>query len=190
MPVAIRPARPADAAALAAVAAVTFPLACPPHTTDEAKATFVATVLSEERFGEYITDADRRVLVAEAAEAAEPVESAGSDGVAGLVGFTMLNVVDPSDPDVVAALTLLPAVELSKCYVMPGAHGSGVASALMHASLDAAAATGAAGVWLGVNEENLRAQRFYAKHGFQRVGSKHFLVGDRLEDDYVLERAL
>lgn len=177
MPLAIRPARPADAAALAAVAAVTFPLACPPHTTDEAKAHFVATVLSEERFDEYIADAGRRLLVAEHAESH-------------LVGYTMLNLAEPTDPDVAAALTLHPAVELSKCYVMPDAHGTGVASALMAASLEAAATTGAAGVWLGVNEENARAQRFYTKHGFQRVGTKHFLVGDRLEDDYVLERPL
>ena len=38
MTVRIRPAEAGDAAALAAVAAVTFPLACPPHTTEEAKA--------------------------------------------------------------------------------------------------------------------------------------------------------
>lgn len=196
MPVAIRPARQTDAAALAAVAAVTFPLACPPHTTDEAKAAFVASVLSEERFEEYIADGDRLLLVAESdgADTAGGLDPAGEPGAPGnhssLVGYTMLNVVEPSDPDVVAALTLRPAVELSKCYVMPGAHGSGVASALMQASLRAAATTGAAGVWLGVNEENARAQRFYAKHGFQRVGSKHFLVGDRLEDDFVLERPL
>lgn len=175
MPVPIRLARAADAPALAAVAAVTFPLACPPHTTDEAKAHFVATVLSEERFREYIADAGRRLLVAERAH---------------LVGYTMLNLTEPADPDVVAALTLHPAGELSKCYVMPDAHGTGVASALMAASLEAAGAAGATGVWLGVNEENARAQRFYAKHGFQRVGVKRFLVGDRLEDDYVLERRL
>lgn len=193
MPVAIRPARQTDAAALAAVAAVTFPLACPPHTTDEAKTAFVATVLSEARFDEYIADADRLLLVAESDGADRPDRADEPDGpgsASSLVGYTMLNVVEPSDPDVVAALTLRPAVELSKCYVMPGAHGSGVASALMQASLRAATATGAAGVWLGVNEENARAQRFYAKHGFQRVGSKHFLVGDRLEDDFVLERPL
>ena len=35
-----------------------------------------------------------------------------------------------------------------------------------------------------------RAQRFYGKSGFTRVGTKHFLVGDRYEDDYVFERAL
>jgi ribosomal protein S18 acetylase RimI-like enzyme len=65
-----------------------------------------------------------------------------------------------------------------------------VASLLMSASLEAAAARKAAGIWLGVNEENARAQRFYGKHGFERVGSKRFLVGGRLEHDWVMERPL
>jgi ribosomal protein S18 acetylase RimI-like enzyme len=50
--------------------------------------------------------------------------------------------------------------------------------------------SGAEGIWLGVNQENARAQRFYGKHGFDRVGAKRFLVGDRYEDDWVMERSL
>ena len=61
---------------------------------------------------------------------------------------------------------------------------------LMAESVRAAADAGAAGMWLGVNEENARAQRFYGKHGFERVGAKRFLVGDRYEDDWVMEREL
>jgi ribosomal protein S18 acetylase RimI-like enzyme len=38
-----------------------------------------------------------------------------------------------------------------------------------------------------VNEENARAIRFYEKHGFAKVGRKHFTVGGRVEDDWVLE---
>jgi RimJ/RimL family protein N-acetyltransferase len=45
-------------------------------------------------------------------------------------------------------------------------------------------------VWLGVNQLNERAQRFYAKSGFSKVGTKRFLVGDRYEDDYVFERSV
>ena len=60
----------------------------------------------------------------------------------------------------------------------------------MAACLDAARQRGAAGLWLGVNQLNERAQRFYGKSGFARVGTKRFLVGDRYEDDFVYERAL
>jgi ribosomal protein S18 acetylase RimI-like enzyme len=60
----------------------------------------------------------------------------------------------------------------------------------MHASLQAAAATGAAGVWLGVNSQNARAIRFYEKSGFRKVGSKSFRLGTTVEHDFVLERAV
>ena len=175
--VTIRPARAQDASALAEVAAATFPLACPPHTSDEAKTQFIATVLSEERFREYLADETRVLLVAQ-------------DDAGAAVGYTMVNLGEPSDADVTAAIRIRPTSELSKCYVLPGHHGAGVARDLMRASLRAAADTGASGIWLGVNEENARAQRFYGKNGFERVGAKRFLVGDRLEHDWVMERAL
>jgi RimJ/RimL family protein N-acetyltransferase len=41
-----------------------------------------------------------------------------------------------------------------------------------------------------VNEENARANRFYEKNGFAKVGTKRFLVGERYEDDFVRERVL
>lgn len=102
----------------------------------------------------------------------------------------MLIACEPKDVAVAAAITVRPTVELSKCYVMPGYHGAGIASQLMAHSLEAARERGAAAVWLGVNEENLRAQGFYEKSGFVKVGRKRFLVGDRWEDDFVMERIL
>ncbi|MDP9027535.1 MAG: GNAT family N-acetyltransferase [Actinomycetota bacterium] len=176
MPLIIRPGRSADAAALAAVAAATFPLACPPHTSDEAKADFIAKNLTETSFAGYLADPERALFLAELDDAP--------------VGYTMLVFGEPHDQDVSAAISLRPTVELSKMYVLPGQHGAGVSSALMRTSLDEARARGAVGAWLGVNEENVRANRFYEKSGFERVGSKKFLVGERWEDDFVRERAL
>ena len=173
----VRRADEADVAALAELAAITFPLACPPHTTDEAKAAFIATNLSAARFAAYLADPDRDVFVAE-----------GEGGA--LLGYVMLVAGEPTDADVASAVRIRPTVELSKCYVHPEAHGSGIASALMAAGLVAARSRGGAGMWLGVNQLNLRAQRFYGKSGFERVGVKRFLVGDRYEDDFVYERAL
>lgn len=177
MTVTIRPAAAGDASALAAVAAATFPLACPPHTTEEAKAAFIASVLSEERFAAYLADDSRLLLIAEDAEGSA-------------VGYTMVILAEPADEDVRASIRIRPTAELSKCYVLPGHHGEGVAGRLMAESLRAATEAGAEGMWLGVNQENARAQRFYGKNGFERVGAKRFLVGDRYEDDWVMERAL
>ena len=81
-------------------------------------------------------------------------------------------------------------MQLSKMYVLPEFHQAGVAAVLMSAALTEAATSGASGVWLGVNQENERAQRFYTKHGFTRSGTKTFRVGARLESDYVMQRSV
>ena len=157
-----KPRPPGKVAALAAEA------------TEEAKAAFIAENLSATSFDGYLADDARELFIAEVD--GEPV------------GYTMLVHGEPHDADVAAAITTRPTAELSKMYTLPGQHGGGVAAELMAASLAAALARGAAAVWLGVNEENGRANRFYEKHGFERVGSKKFLVGERWEDDYVRER--
>ena len=180
----IRRAEARDAAALAAVAAITFPLACRPSTTEEAKADFIAKSLSERSFAGYLAAADHILLLAEVDT------SAGSGQRGAVAGYTMLVAGDPQDPDVAAAVLARPTIELSKVYVMPEHHGTGIAQALMDASIDAARKAGAVSIWLGVNSENDRANRFYDKNGFEIVGHKTFRLGDVDEDDYVRERAL
>ena len=172
----IRSARPEDAAALAALAAQTFALACPPGTTQAAIDDFIARTLSERNFADYLADPQRELLFAE---------------VAGVpAGYTMIVHAAPTDPDVAAVVTARPATELSKCYVLEGFHGAGVGKALIEASVDAARERGSAAIWLGVNQHNDRANRFYAKSGFEVVGSKKFLVGEKWEDDFVRLRPL
>jgi len=92
------------------------------------------------------------------------------------------------DPQVQRAVHARPAVELSKMYVLPDNHGSGVSTALMDAALAAAAEWGAGCVWLGVNQENHRAQRFYKKCGFTVNGTRIFQLGGHDENDYVMVR--
>jgi ribosomal protein S18 acetylase RimI-like enzyme len=172
----VRRAGPADSAVLARVAAATFALACPPHVTQQSIDTFIADVLSQECFERYLADPERDLFLS--------VE----DGTT--TGYAMVVAGEPADPDVQSAITLRPTAELSKIYVLPDHHGAGTSRLLMDAGIEAARARGAAAVWLGVNQENERAQRFYAKNGFTRVGTKRFLVGERYEDDFVLERPL
>lgn len=162
-----------DAEALSDVAATTFPLACPPEATEEDVDAFVAGVLSSERFGEYLSDPAHSVLKA----------TAGDD----IVGYAMLVDAEPADPSIARAVTVRPVAEVSKMYVLPGRHGTGVSTALMHAVAERARTAGAAGLWLGVNQRNERAKRFYAKHGFVRVGTRTFRVGRTLHRDDVMQ---
>jgi diamine N-acetyltransferase len=172
----IRPAVATDAATLAAVAALTFPLACPPSTDPASIADFIATHLSARSFDAYLADATRAILLAFV------------DGT--VAGYTMIIFGEPTDPDVVASISIHPTAELSKVYVDGDHHGAGVAQALVQESIAVGIAHGAAGMWLGVNSENARANRFYEKCGFATVGTKTFKLGDRLEDDFVRERPL
>lgn len=177
MVVHVTAAAEADLAELAGVAAVTFPLACPAAALPDDIAAFIADNLSAARFSRYIQDPGRAVLVAR-------------DGSARgrILGYAMTIDGVPDDPDVQAAVALRPAVELSKMYVLPERHGGVVSAALMLAAVDHATTAGAASVWLGVNQQNQRAQRFYGKHGFTVSGTKMFRLGSGIEQDYVMTR--
>jgi ribosomal protein S18 acetylase RimI-like enzyme len=171
-------ATPADIDEVADVARRTFPLACPPSATPDNIVAFIEANLSPARFAEYLAAADRAVLVAR------------DGGDAPIVGYAMLIRGVPDDADVQRAVTLRPAVELSKIYVLPDSHGGAVSAALMQAGLGYARDVDAKSVWLGVNEENQRAQRFYAKHGFTITGTKTFQLGARIEHDFVMVRPI
>ncbi|ASN18897.1 GNAT family N-acetyltransferase [Arthrobacter sp. YN] len=172
----IRTATTHDAGKLAELAAVTFPLACPPGSSAADIQAHLEKTLSEDNFTDYLADANITILVLD------------DDGQ--LLGYTMLIAKPSTDPDVASVLSALPSTELSKCYVHPEHHGKGAASQLIKASLADAADKGASGVWLGVNSENAKAIRFYEKSGFQRVGTKSFTLGTTVEHDYVMEHRL
>jgi GNAT superfamily N-acetyltransferase len=173
----------ADADEVAAVAARTFALACPPTTTAAAIAEHIRTVLSPARFRAHLADPAHRVLLAEV------------DGRP--VGYTMLVAAPPADADVAGSLRLRPEVELSKVYVEAGMHGAGVGRPLMQATLRVARELAGergrdaeAGIWLGVNEHNARAIRFYERSGFRIVGTRSFHLADAVETDHVMEQPL
>lgn len=168
MTVIVRPAKSVDIPTLARLAAATFPLACPPGSTADDQTVFIASHLSEQHFAEYLVDPKRDVLVAE------------QNGE--LIGYAMVVVAPPPASAPAPGAT----VELSKCYVLPGHHGAGVSQALMTAARSCGEDRGAARMWLGVNQMNERAQRFYTRSGFTVAGTKQFQVGGRLEDDFVM----
>jgi ribosomal protein S18 acetylase RimI-like enzyme len=144
--------------------------------TAENIAAFIDENLSQARFTDYLADPDRAVLAAR--------------DDSRIVGYAMLIRGVPDDSDVQQAVTLRPGVELSKMYVLPDCHGAGVSAALMTAALSQATDFAAKSVWLGVNQRNQRAQRFYAKHGFTINGTKTFRLGASVENDYVMVRPL
>lgn len=175
---AIVQAVPEDAPALERLAQITFPLACPPTSLAEDIRQFLTTSLAADNFREWIADPAATVLVA-------PSETQATGELA-IDGFTVVLAEEPSDPEVAAVITPRPVLELSKIYVHPARHGRGTAASLMAAIIEVA--TGSSGLWLGVNQQNLRAQTFYRRNGFEVVGTKHFQLGTVVEDDFVMFR--
>ena len=176
MTITTRYATSGDESALHDLAGRTFGLACPPGTAQADIDAFIATHLSAESFGRYLADPGRIVVIV--SDDDQPV------------GYSMLVRGPITDPDVAAVVDSASSVELSKFYLAADRHGSGAAAALMAETLAAAAGTGAANCWLGVNQQNVRAAKFYARHGFEIVGVKRFLVGSEWHDDHIRQRAL
>ena len=79
--------------------------------------------------------------------------------------------------------------ELKRLYVLKRAHNGGWGGKLFQAALDWLEREGPRTLWIGVWSENLGAQRFYARHGFEKVGDYKFPVGDTLDDEFILRRA-
>ncbi|RPH68116.1 MAG: GNAT family N-acetyltransferase [Myxococcaceae bacterium] len=79
-------------------------------------------------------------------------------------------------------------VEIRRFYVDGRLHGSEAAPALLASALARARSLGAGTVWLAVWENNRRAQAFYRKHGFRRVGTQAFRLGADVQTDDVLLR--
>jgi tRNA (guanine37-N1)-methyltransferase len=168
MPTTITPALLSDAAALADLAALTFPLACPAGIPEAALATFIAEELSAQRFRAHLADPLRSLYVARE-----------SDGVA---GYLML--ARQECPPV--ALAAAHPMYLQRLYVRPEFHGLGLAGAFLGLARRLARADGHDALWLTTGSFNARAVAFYRREGFSVVGETIFQVGSDPQHDHVM----
>jgi diamine N-acetyltransferase len=110
------------------------------------------------------------------------VRIAEQDGEA--VGFA--KVGPPSLPFEVTG----PTAELRQLYVLGPWQGAGVAQVLMDWVFEASRRRGAGQVYLSVFVDNIRAQRFYARYGFEAVGTYAFMVGTHEDEDIIMRAQL
>ncbi|RYO92137.1 hypothetical protein DL766_001864 [Monosporascus sp. MC13-8B] len=79
---------------------------------------------------------------------------------------------------------------LHRLYVDSRAHGGGIGSRLIAVAEERARAEGFAKMWLTVWEENERAQRLYERLGFKKVGKTDFVMGQCVQQDWVMIKDL
>ena len=78
--------------------------------------------------------------------------------------------------------------ELKRLYVLRAFQNGGWGGRLFQTVMDWLLADGPRTLWIGVWSENVGAQRFYARHGFVKVGEHEFPVGRVVDREFTLRR--
>ena len=167
----IRRATERDADLLAELGATTFYESFAAQNTPENMTAYLAATFVPEQQRAELADPRNTFLIAE------------NDGVA--IGYAHLRTGKPpacvSDPN---------AIELVRLYVSSTLQGSGIGGRLMDACLTEARRSGYQTIWLGVWQQNTRAQAFYNRWNFSKVGEHVFQLGDDRQMDWLMERSL
>jgi ribosomal protein S18 acetylase RimI-like enzyme len=169
MSVTIRSGVPADAAALAELAARTFRDTFGAENRPEDLALHLTSAYGELQQGRELTDPGISTLLVQSGEA--------------LAGYAQLRR-GPAP----ACVKGESPIEVWRFYVAKEWHGQGIAQELMRCVAAEAGRIGARSMWLGVWERNERAKAFYRKCGFVDVGTQIFMVGPDAQTDRVLVR--
>ncbi|OAQ88805.1 protease synthase and sporulation negative regulatory protein PAI 1 [Purpureocillium lilacinum] len=174
----IRRAASGDLAAIADIGSRVFSATFGHSVTEQQLQNYLDEAYSQAAIAAEFADPNKTIIVATAP--GDATESAR------VVGFAQLTQ-GSTEPCVEA----LPAViELQRLYVDSAFHGKGVGKVLMQEAERIARDMGFINMWLGVWEENHKAQAVYSKLGFKKVGKHDFDVGGDIQTDEILVKAL
>ena len=163
----LRRADAADAGKLALLGSATFLTAFASDHPGDALVAHCRDQHSEVRYAAWADDPAYALWIAETPLGAP-------------VGYAMLS---PPDLDIAVEPD---AVELKRIYTLGAWQGRGLGHRLIETVIGEARSRQAPNLYLCVYETNEMAQRFYARHGFVRVGTQKFMVGDVAFTDWIL----
>ena len=99
------------------------------------------------------------------------------------VGYTKM-VRDSKSKDVPSTKQ----IQLERIYALDAYIGKKIGKTMMLYALDLVRREGYDYMWLSVWQQNDRAIKFYKDFGFEIIGVKQFIIGDAVNDDYVMGR--
>ena len=82
------------------------------------------------------------------------------------------------------------AFEIQRLYVLQAYQGFGLGKQLFEFALELAENNGFSWAWLGVWEHNTKAQAFYNRYGFEKFSHHRFMVGQKVDTDWLLKKKL
>lgn len=171
-PIALRPATLEDAAQVATLGAHVFSVTFGHSVTPEQLQDYLDESYSKEATAKDILDPSKDMIVATQGDA--------------VVGFALLTR-NSSEPCVAH---LESTVELQRIYVHPDCHGQGVGKMLANELEDMARKQEFRYMWLGVWEENHKAQKVYERLGYEVVGDHDFVIGGDIQTDHIMLKEL
>ena len=77
-------------------------------------------------------------------------------------------------------------MQLERIYALGAFVGRKIGKALMLECIRVAQSEKFDHLWLGVWQENQRAIKFYHDFGFEIIGTKQFIIGETINDDFVM----
>ena len=166
---------PAEATALAALGRATFISTFGHLYSAENLARFFTEAYLVDTIAAELSDPALRWLVAQDSQApGQPI------------GFCKLSVGTTLPGDFAGRCVM----ECKQLYLLDAYHGRGIADDFMRWAFEQAQRVGAQDMVLCVYSGNLRAQRFYQRHGFAKYMDYHFMVGDHRDEEFLLHRRL
>lgn len=144
-----------------------------------------------ETFAHLYPEADLQTFLADAYDVAKTERYLADPARAGwlvevdgeVIGYAQAGTCDLPHAEVTAACG-----ELKRFYLVQGRQGGGVGGRLFAEVMAWLEKDGARDIWIGVWSENHGAQRFYNRHGFDKVGEYGFQVGSVVDHEFILRR--
>ena len=162
-------ATPDDCEAIAALAEKTFVDAFGHLYRPENRQAHVAEKFSSEFFRAALAEGDTILMLHDAQR---------------LIGYAKVgHLALPVKPPIPRG-----AQEIHRVYIDKEFQGRGLGKALMLHILSLPRIASASAVYLGVWEENLRAQHLYTLYGFAPVGKYLYQVGDQADNEIIMAR--